>query len=417
MDKIYTSIRGTSDFDQQTTGVFNDITEQARRIFVLFGYSEIILPYLEEIGLFQRGVGEGTDIVERQMFKLEGKDIVLRPEGTAQVVRYYLENSLYKQSDFYKFSYIGAMFRGERPQKGRLRQFHHIGAEAFGSDSFYLDGEIICLTTKILEEIGIKKWELKINTLGCLNDKENFSRCLHKSLNSQKNKLCDDCQTRLNKSPLRILDCKKEGCKKTVASLNLNDAHLCEACKTQFKNLLSFLDDLGIKYIHSPFLVRGLDYYTNTVFEIISQSLGSQDAIGAGGRYNNLVQSLGGPPIPAIGFALGIERILLLLDKKEYSSKIKAFVTVTSESLEKEGFKIIQKLREKGIACDKDYCGKSLKSQLRQAQKKGINFVIIVGEEELKENCVTVKDMGKSSQQKVNIENVFDFLIRGEKPC
>lgn len=410
MSKIYTSIRGTTDFDQQAAAVFNKISGTARRIFTLFGYEEIILPYLEEMELFRRGVGEVTDIIERQMFKIEGKDIVLRPEGTAQVVRYYLQNSLHKQSDFYKFFYIGAMFRGERPQKGRLRQFHHIGAEAFGSNSFYLDGEIISLSGKILDDIGVKDRELKLNTLGCLNDKDKFSGQLHKSLESQKSKLCEDCQKRIDKSPLRILDCKREGCREITASLDLSGSHLCEDCKKQFKNLLSFLDDLGIKYTYSPALVRGLDYYTNTVFEIISKNLGAQDAIGAGGRYNNLVQSLGGPYIPAIGFALGIERILLLLGQKEISSQIKVFVAAAGESMEKEGFKIVQGLREKGVSCDKDYCGKSLKSQLRQAQKKGVKFVIITGEEEWKDNCVLVKDMEKSTQEKVKIDNVFNYF-------
>ncbi|MBU1523576.1 MAG: histidine--tRNA ligase, partial [Candidatus Omnitrophica bacterium] len=347
---------------------------------------------------------------ERQMFKIQGKSIVLRPEGTAQVVRYYLENSLYKQSDFHKFSYIGAMFRGERPQKGRLRQFHHIGAEAIGSDSFYLDGEIIALSMKILEGIGIQEKQLLINSLGCLEDKEKFSQKIKKILNSKKDKLCPDCQRRLERNPLRVLDCKRQECRGVVTSLNLGKESLCSNCKSRFENLLFTLDNLKIKYTQTPYLVRGLDYYTNVVFEIISGSLGSQDALGAGGRYNNLVRDLGGPDIPGIGFSLGIERILLALGASQEEKKIKVFIITASEILLGAGFKILQRLREQNLACDMDYCGKSLKGQLRYACKRGAKYVVILGEEEWKEQCVMLKDMEKSVQEKVKIEDLAALL-------
>lgn len=368
------------------------------------------MPLLEEEDLFKRGVGETTEIVERQMFKIQGKSIVLRPEGTAQVVRYYLENSLYKQSDFHKFSYIGAMFRGERPQKGRLRQFHHIGAEAIGSDSFYLDGEIIALSMKILEGIGIQEKQLLINSLGCLEDKEKFSQKIKKILNSKKDKLCPDCQRRLERNPLRVLDCKRQECRGVVTSLNLGKESLCSNCKSRFENLLFTLDNLKIKYTQTPYLVRGLDYYTNVVFEIISGSLGSQDALGAGGRYNNLVRDLGGPDIPGIGFSLGIERILLALGASQEEKKIKVFIITASEILLGAGFKILQRLREQNLACDMDYCGKSLKGQLRYACKRGAKYVVILGEEEWKEQCVMLKDMEKSVQEKVKIEDLAALL-------
>lgn len=368
------------------------------------------MPLLEEEDLFKRGVGETTEIVERQMFKIQGKSIVLRPEGTAQVVRYYLENSLYKQSDFHKFSYIGAMFRGERPQKGRLRQFHHIGAEAIGSDSFYLDGEIIALSMKILEGIGIQEKQLLINSLGCLEDKEKFSQKIKKILNSKKDKLCPDCQRRLERNPLRVLDCKRQECRGVVTSLNLGKESLCSNCKSRFENLLFTLDNLKIKYTQTPYLVRGLDYYTNVVFEIISGSLGSQDALGAGGRYNNLVRDLGGPDIPGIGFSLGIERILLALGASQEEKKIKVFIITASEILLGAGFKILQRLREQNLACDMDYCGKSLKGQLRYACKRGAKYVVILGEVEWKEQCVMLKDMEKSVQEKVKIEDLAALL-------
>jgi histidyl-tRNA synthetase len=402
--KIYSNVRGTSDFSPPKALSFRQINDKASKIFKTFGYEEIILPMLEEKDLFIKGVGETTDIVQRQMFRIEGKDIVLRPEGTAQVVRYYLQNSLHRQSDFYKFFYTGAMFRGERPQKGRLRQFHHIGAEAIGSNSFYLDAEMIILCLGILEAIGVKHTQLKINTLGCTQDKAKFSKHLKEVLEGKASHLCQDCQRRLSVNPLRVIDCKKRECKKVVSSLSLGDKHLCSDCKGQFKDLISLLDSLGVKYIHTPYMVRGLDYYTNTVFEITSDKLGSKDAIGAGGRYNNLVKFLGGPDTPAIGFALGVERIILVLDPIDKQQTVDIFVAVASTSLYNTGFNILKDLREENIPSDCDYCSKSLKAQLRIAQRKNARFVVIVAEEEAKEGCVLLKDMEKSTQEKVKIE-------------
>jgi len=405
--KTYSSIRGMSDFDPLESLAFGEIIAKAKNIFKVFNYQEIILPILEEKDLFTKGVGESTDIVERQMFKIEGKEIVLRPEGTAQVIRYYLQNSLYKSSDFHKFFYTGAMFRGERPQKGRLRQFHHLGAEAIGSNSFYLDAEIIALSLNILDRIGLSDKELKINTLGCAEDKVKFSQYLKKNLASRKNNLCDDCQRRLEKNPLRVLDCKKQQCRKEIIASSLEKEHLCNTCQAKFKNLLILLDDLGIKYNYSPYMVRGLDYYTDTVFEITSGKLGSQDAVGAGGRYNNLIKCLGGPDIPAIGFALGLERILLTLENKKIERRLDVFVAVTNQELLTLGANILNQLRESGFSCDSDYCDKSLKAQMRSAQRKGSRVVVILGEEEIKDDILLLKDMDKSIQEKIKKENLI----------
>ena len=405
MKHIYSSIRGTTDFHPSTSSKVREINNKAGRICSIFGYQEIILPILEEKGLFIRGVGEATDIVERQMFKIEDKDVVLRPEATAQVIRYYIQNSLQKQSNFHKFFYTGPMFRGERPQKGRMRQFHHIGAEAIGSNSFYLDAEMVMLALKILGDVGVSEKELEINTLGCVEDKSKFSAYIQKELQSSKEKLCDNCQKRIRINPLRVLDCKHSQCRGVLHSLRLTQEHICSRCREHFNSLLSLLDELGIQYVHNPFLVRGLDYYTNTVFEITSSSLGSQDAIGAGGRYNNLMKSLGGEDIPAIGFALGLERILLVLDEAVNEPKIDVFVAAGSDLL-KIAFDIVRSLREKGISCDYDYCAKSLKGQLRFAQKKGARFVVIVGEDELRQGCVVLKDMQNRTQEQIKTEEL-----------
>jgi len=405
--KKYSNVRGTSDFNPAEAIVFNEVCDKARAIFKIFGYQEIILPHLEEKEIFIKGVGEFTDIVERQIFKIEGKDIVLRPEGTAQVIRYFLQNSLYRQSDFHKLFYIGPMFRGERPQKGRLRQFHHLGAEAIGSDSFYLDAEVIILSLRILEALGVKEKELKINSLGCGSDKAKFSQYLQKALKANEEKLCDLCKKRIDKNPLRVLDCKLEQCRKVIKSLNLEKESLCPNCSAQFKDLLSLLDDLGIQYSYSPYMVRGLDYYTNTVFEITSSKLGSKDAIGAGGRYNNLVKFLGGPDTPATGFALGIERILIALGEPTKKEGLDAFVAVASKSLLEDAFKILDSLRKADVSCDYDFCDKSLKAQLRAAQRKNARFVVIIGEEEAEKGIVLLKDMQGATQVEVKKEDLI----------
>lgn len=410
----FNSVRGTLDFDTSEALLFRTVNEAAHKIFRLFGYQEIVLPLLEEKGLFAKGVGQGTDIVERQMFKIEGKDVVLRPEGTAQVVRYYIQNSLHKKSDFHKFFYIGPMFRGERPQKGRLRQFHHLGAEAIGDNSIYLDAEMINLSLKILDAVGIKKKNLLLNSLGCRDDKDKFNRRLKTGLIKHKGHLCEDCRRRLEKNPLRVLDCKKSSCrdavKDFVAKTGGPFVHLCDRCSGEFKGLTALLKDLGIEPKIDFSLVRGLDYYTNTVFEITSGKLGAQDAIGAGGRYNNLVKALGGPDKKAIGFALGVERILLCLGKSSLKPALDVFIAVTSDELKKPAFKILNSLREAGLVCDYDYCQKSLKGQLRFAQKSGARHVVIVGDDEYKQGYLLLKDMEKRSQKQVKLGDLCSEL-------
>ena len=411
MKKNYSSIRGMSDFDGSRVLEFNRANKKAVKILKLFGYEEIILPILEEKDLFVKSVGETTDIIERQIFKIEGKDVVLRPEGTAQVIRYYLTNSLHKKSDFHKLFYLGAMFRGERPQKGRLRQFHHIGAEAIGSNSPYLDAEMITLSLKILDAIGIEDKTLKINSLGCKKDKDKLTKMLKEDLLERKRDLCEDCQRRLDKNPLRVLDCKKPQCQKVARGyFNIDmeaGENLCPGCSDHYRDLLNILNDSGIVAQLDPCMVRGLDYYTNTVFEITASGLGSQDAIGAGGRYNNLVEFLGGPSKPAIGFALGLERILLSLGESRRKQSLDVFVAIGEGSLIKEGFSLLNMLREEGINADFDYCGKSLKAQMRSAQRKGSRAVVILGEAEAKEGTLLLKDMEKSTQEKMKREDLI----------
>ncbi|MCD6583597.1 MAG: histidine--tRNA ligase [Candidatus Omnitrophica bacterium] len=411
MKKSCQRLRGTLDFYPPESDLIQEIIGKARNLFNTFGYQEVILPILEREEIFTKSVGRSSDIVvEKQMFKIEGKDIVLRPEGTAGMVRSFIENTLYTKRDFYKFFYIGPMFRGERPQKGRLRQFYHIGCEAFGSNSPYLDVEVIKLALSILQECGIKDIELKVNSLGCQQDKVNLINFLKKELTSYRSKLCPLCQKRLKTNPLRVLDCKRESCRKVVSHLDISNRFLCSECFSHFKRILSLLEELGINFLYQPTLVRGLDYYTNTVFELVHKQLGSQDACGAGGRYNDLVKNLGGPSIPAIGFALGLERMLLLLKKPNLVPKVLVFVAYTSPNVYPQAYKLLNILRENKISSDISYKERSLKGQLRGAEKAGADFVIIVGDEEIKQGYLIVRDMKKSYQKTVEYSRILDFF-------
>lgn len=401
-EKYYKHVKGTVDFYPPQSIQFRRIIKNAERIFKLYGYEEIILPLLEEEGVFTKSVGETTDIVEKQMFKIEGKDIVLRPEGTAQVVRFYIENNLHKQKDFHKFFYLGSMFRGEKPQKGRLRQFYHMGCEVFGSHSPYVDVEVIMCAQSILESCGIKPFSLKINSVGCQKDKQRLIALLKERLGGFGHGLCQGCMRRIKQNPLRVLDCKEPACKKIVASLNLGDEYLCRACHQHFIEVCSLLDAFAVPYTYDSTLVRGLDYYTHTVFEFISSQLGAQNACGAGGRYNSLVQRMGGPEVAAMGFALGLERILLLLGEPTEHYGIDTFVTYTSKAVFKEAFSVMRMIRKAGISSDITYEVKTLKAQLRRAERQGAHLVVLAGEDELKESCVILRNMRESTQKKIH---------------
>ncbi|MFH1768149.1 MAG: histidine--tRNA ligase [Candidatus Omnitrophota bacterium] len=402
-------MRGTSDFYPPQISSFEHIVDTAKKIFKNFGYNCLILPHLEDEGLFRRSVGDVSDIVQKQMFKLEGKCIVLRPEGTAGAARFYIENNLDKAGSLHKFYYSGSMFRGERPQRGRLREFHHVGAEAFGSDNFYLDAEVIDVAFRIINALNIKDVTLKINSLGCLKDKEALGILIKDRLSSRIANLCQECQRRFSQNPLRILDCKEAACRKVVGSLSIKNEYLCVRCREHFSNLLALLDELGIPYSYQPLLVSGLDYYTNTVFEFTTSRLGAQDALGAGGRYNNLVKKLGGPDVPAVGFALGVERMLLLL-AGDYTPRLDVYVAYTSGAVYKEAYKIARLLRDNAIPAAIDYSDKSLKGQLRNAQKLGAVFSVIVGDEELKDSCIIMRNMRESIQEKIKIDAILEWI-------
>lgn len=404
-------MRGTKDLLPEEAKLWTGLEEKAREVFTCFGFSEIRTPVIEESSLFVRSIGQGTDIVEKQMFTFLDRgerSITLRPEATASVVRAYLENGLDNEIGFAKLFYIGPMFRAERPQAGRQRQFHQIGVEAIGSYSPHLDAEIIALLGAILDSFNIIGYKIKINSLGCVKDKKELSAGLRKSLEDKTGDLCDDCKARYEKNILRILDCKNEKCRSAVQkTFRGTEAHLCPECKAHFDSVKSALDALKIDYQVEPYLVRGLDYYTRTTFEVSHQKLGAQDAIAAGGRYDNLASDLGGPEKGACGFAIGMERtVMAIRDVTKIGRGINVYIATIGEEAYKIGFRLVMELRKSGVSADIDYEGKSLKAQMRAADKIGARLTALIGEDEMKNHSITVRDM-RTKEQSAIPEGVF----------
>lgn len=415
MTKKYSQPRGTNDILPAEIPLWLALEETSRNILNRYGYREIRTPSFEETALFVRSLGQTSDVVQKQMLNLatEKQDgLSLRPEGTAAIVRSYIENDIDKKWQLAKLFYIGPMYRGERPQKGRLRQFHQIGVEAIGISNPYLDADVISLSARLLEGFGISDYKIKINTLGSPQDKENFSKHLRQQLKPSLSKLCEDCQQRFERNVFRILDCKVEGCRAVVQSLDLGQSHLSQESKDYFNQVKEALTALQVSFEVSPFLVRGLDYYTHTAFEISHESLGSQDAIGAGGRYDNLVEELGGAKAGAIGFALGIERILIVKSQgvELTDPKIDSFIVTMGDAAYKKGFLLLNEIRKSSVSCEMNYEKASVKSQMRLADKYGARLVIILGDDELKDNMVVLKDMRTGTQEKISISSIFDII-------
>jgi histidyl-tRNA synthetase len=412
---MFKRVPGTKDILPEEVLSWQTIETIARRIFSVYNYQEIRTPIIEDAALFNRTLGEATEIVQKQMFIIRNQDdnYALRPEGTASIVRCYLENSLDKAAGFVKLYYIGPMFRLERPQKGRLRQFHHIGCEAIGSGEPSVDVEIISLAGQLLKNLGITGYKIKLNSLGCLKDKQELGSTLKEKLQKKSNQLCPDCRDRMKNNVLRVLDCKNEACREIVKELSPAGGHLCPECLQHFDKVKEGLSNLNIEFEVSCQLVRGLDYYNRTVFEITHPDLGSQDAIGAGGRYSNLVKELGGPQLEGIGFAFGIERLLLAkTNLTEKPDKKLIYLVTLGDAAKIAGVKILNRLREAKIPADMDYLNKSLKGAMRAANDAGASKVLILGDDELKKNIISIKDMSDSSQKEISLEN-----LTGELKC
>jgi histidyl-tRNA synthetase len=409
------ALRGTKDILPAEVESWQALEEKAKGLCRVYGYQEIRTPLLEEAALFVRSVGSSSDIVRKQMYSFldrKGRRLCLRPEGTASVVRAYLEHHLDKDSKLAKFYYFGPMFRAERPQAGRLRQFHHIGVEAIGSLSPYIDAEVISLAAAILQQAGINDFTVHLNSIGCAKDRKRFKQVLKRDLKRNLRLLCSECKARYSLNLLRIFDCKDSSCRKIIQESPAISDYLCRPCLSHFQQVKQILDSSYINYTQNPYLMRGLDYYNKTCFEIIHPALGAQNAVVGGGRYDDLTSELGGPQIPALGFALGIERLIALLKPKEIISartlSTYVYVAAIGDNTRIEAFKVLQALRKQGISCEMDYLDRSLKGQMRQADRLSAKHVAILGEDELDKGTLILRDMDNKSQKEVKIERLVE---------
>lgn len=406
LEKIQ-KIRGFQDIYGENAKKYRYIVDTFKKTFLDYNFKEIILPYVEDISLFKRSVGEATDIVQKEMYVFTdkgGREVALRPEGTAGCVRAYIEEKMYAEGGYHKLFYEGAMFRYERPQAGRYRQFHQIGAEIFGVCSYLADVELISMVYKILKNLKID-FRLEINTLGDFQSRKEYISKLIEYLKNYENSLCQDCKRRIHENPLRVLDCKVESCKEITKEAPKITESLPKEAIERFEKIKESLKAIGVDFIENPRLVRGLDYYTHTVFEFISQEIGSQGTIVAGGRYDNLVEQLGGPPTPALGFAAGIERLILLV-KDLPPEKPLIVIIPLNQDYYIQALKLSEKTREKHIQTELLLKEGSLKSMLKTANKFNAKYVIFVSDK------LELKDMTSSDQEVfINEEDLIDALL------
>lgn len=411
MSNIIKAQKGTKDILPQETEQWQNLELKALEIFNNAGVKEIRTPIFEATELFARGVGDTTDIVNKEMYTFEKSErsLTLRPENTAGVVRAYIENGMHRLPSPVKLWYKGPMFRYERPQAGRQRQFHQVGVEIFGVKEPTADAEVILLAVNYLKSLGLNDLEVELNSLGCPDCREGFKTALMSALKADLQAMCPDCQDRYEKNPLRILDCKVPECQKilknsTVQKVITSD-YICEDCQKHFDELKSYLDALNVKYTRNKLLVRGLDYYNRTVFEIKSNNLGSQNAVCGGGRYDSLVKNLGGEDTPAVGWAMGMERLYSLLKNIE-PKKLQAYV-VSNNTL--ETLKLVEELRNQCVSADFDMTNKKFGKQLEKASKVA-NFAVILGEDEIKNGTVSVKNLKTSEQNTIKKSEIFNFI-------
>ncbi|PLX82884.1 MAG: histidine--tRNA ligase [Desulfuromonas sp.] len=410
-----TGIKGMNDILPGEVETWQQLENQARAIFSPFGFHEIRLPVLEKTELFCRSIGETTDIVEKEMYTFDdkgGTSMTLRPEGTAPVMRAFIEHKLYAKDPVSKLYYIGPMFRHERPQKGRYRQFHQIGAEVIGIDDPKIDAQVLAMLSHFFETAKIPDVELQINSLGCPQCRPGYRESLITFLDQRIDSLCQDCKRRYTTNPLRVLDCKAAGCKEATGEAPAMLDNLCEGCEAHFAKVKDYLDDLSVSYRVNNRMVRGLDYYTKTTFEMVTGSLGAQNAVAAGGRYDGLIKEIGGPELPGIGFAIGLERLVLMLGEETAAAeRPELFIATLGEKATQAGFTLLTKLQRHGIHAEMEYTGKSLKAQLRRADKLQAKRVLILGEDELERGVGQLRYMDESRQQEADLKGLDDRLI------
>jgi len=414
--EIITAVKGFKDILPAETGKWQYVEEQARKIFTAFGCREIRVPILEKTDLFARGIGEATDIVEKEMytFRDRGDDLItLRPEATASIIRSYLEHHIYAVDPVAKLYTIGPMFRRERPQKGRYRQFHQLDVEILGYEDARIDAELILMLMHFLKCVGLTSPQLEVNSLGCPSCRPSFRESILQFLQGKENDLCDDCRRRISTNPLRVFDCKMEGCKDIIAQAPVIQDFLCGGCRDHFAEVLASLAIFDISYTINPRMVRGLDYYARTTFEITTDFLGAQNAIVGGGRYDGLIRDLGGPDIPGIGFAVGFERLLAMMPAdqgEDFTNPPALFIAALGAEAQIFAYELCNRFRIKGIQTEMDYAGKGLKSQMKRADRLKCRKVLIIGDREIESQEADLRDMQTKEQIKVRLDNSEELI-------
>ena len=416
MDELVLSnLSGTRDLLPEEIAGWHVVEERARNIFEKYGYLEIRTPIIEPTELFARGIGGDTDIVGKEMYTFvdqSERSVTLRPEATASVVRCYIQHTMYRGSGITKLYYIGPMFRHEKKQKGRWRQFYQVGAESLGSDNPAVDAEMIEMALWFLDSIGVKG-RLLLNSVGCGNCRPAYIEKLRQALQENMPHFCEDCQRRATTNSLRVLDCKVDGCQPYIEKLPVITDHLCAECSSHFRKVREYLTDAGIAFQIVPRLVRGLDYYVRTAFEIVSGDLGAQNALAGGGRYDGLAEVLGGPPTKGIGFAMGLDRLVMVMPTEQSAGaqwRPELYLAFMSEPAFKRAVELARILRHRGHTCYVEFSQGSLKSQMRQANKLMADHVLIIGDNELANDRYAIKSLRESRQWEVTLPELIDYL-------
>lgn len=405
--------KGTKDIMPYEVYKWHYIENKWRDICERYGFKEVRTPMFEHTELFQRGIGDTTDVVQKEMYTFEDmgkRSITLKPEGTSPAVRAYVEHNVYAEVQPTKLFYDIPCFRYEKPQSGRLREFHQFGVETFGAPNMLADAEIIALADEFLNSLGVKDLQLEINSVGCPTCRAKHRAALKEFLKPKYDELCDTCKTRFDKNPMRILDCKSPVCKKLVEGAPMMIDFLCDDCKASFEDLKKNLDAMGIKYVVNPGIVRGLDYYTKTAFEFVTTSLGAQGTVCGGGRYDNLVEEVGGPKTPGVGFGLGKERLLMLLEASGVQipepTGCDIFIAVMGEAAKLYGLKLMSDLRKQGKKVQMDCLQRNFKGQFKYADRQNARFTIVIGDDEIAKGEVSLKNMETGDQKTIKFEDL-----------
>ncbi len=414
MGVITKKIKGTEDVLPKDSYRWQFVEDVMRKESAAYGFKEIRTPVFEHTELFARGVGQTTDVVQKEMYTFDtkgGESVTLRPEGTAGAARAVLEHGLVNDSLPIKASYFVSCYRYEKPQAGRLREFHQFGLECYGTQSPAADAELICAAQSIFDRLGIKQLRLEINSIGCPTCRAEYHKALKEYFYGYKDELCETCNSRLEKNPMRILDCKSPVCSKIAGGAPKITDYLCDECKEHFASVQKYLDAAGVEYTVNPAIVRGLDYYTKTVFEFVTDFIGAQGTVCGGGRYDGLIEELGGKHLPSLGFAMGIERLLMLMDKQGIEipkpSTCDLYVAVMGESASLKSFEIIKAVRSCGLIAETDIVGRGLRAQMKYADKIGAKFSMVLGDNEIEQGKAVIKNMSSGEQTEIVLDDTF----------